>query len=289
MTKEEWVRIFEVLDKAGAEPMLCDTPVECFENEVPCGPFRAMGDPVSHVEMLPAEVLRGIDSCMVTVTGDSMKDADILPGDKVRLEADTRFEDGDIVVIMCDGEMTLKAFCTDEDGKPWLVPQNDAYDAISLSEAEGIWPVGKVTEIVRKAPRVSFRSCLKRIREAREKAEEPRLTLEEAMAGAVERSVERGLWSTNTCWSVVYAVCQLKGYGGGYSDFVRDVASWPFSREIRWKCTLDSVSRPLRNAKMLNPISQWEASGVKASFCLLANCLLEELRGARLKSIQTGR
>ncbi|MBO6255019.1 MAG: S24 family peptidase, partial [Bacteroidaceae bacterium] len=276
MTKEEWKRIFEALDKAGCEPMLCDTPVECFENEVPCGPFRNLGDPVSHIEMMPAEVLKSMSVCMAKVTGDSMKDVDILPDDLVKLEVDASFQDGDIVVVMRDGEMTLKAFCKDEEGRTWLVPQNKDYEAILVDGTEGIWPIGRVTEIVKKAPRVSYSSCLKRIREAKEKAEGPQVTLEEAMTKAVEKTMARGLWATDTCWSVVYTICQRKGYKGGYSDFVRDVESWPFSQPVEWKCTVDSVSRPLRNPKMLAPIHEWEENGVKKAFCLLAETLLEE-------------
>lgn len=279
MTKEEWIKIFKALDKAGCEPMLCDTPIECFENEVPCGAFNDVGDPISHIEMMPAEILNSLQNCMVKVTGESMKDADILPGDLVKLDVEKSFQDGDILVLMRDGQMTLKAYCKDEDGKTWLVPQNKDYNAILLDETEGIWPIGKVTDIIRKAPRISYRSCMKRINEAKAMMCEPKASLEELMTKAVEKTVAMGLWGSNTCWSVVYAVCQKLGYKGGYSDFVRDVDSWPFSKPVRYQCTIDSVSRPLRNPKMLAPIREWEEAGVKKAFCLLADTLLDEMRG----------
>jgi hypothetical protein len=285
MTREEWIKILKALDEAGCEPMLCDTPIECFENEVPCGPFNDVGDPISHIEMMPAELLNSLQNCMAKVTGESMKDADILPGDLVKLEVERSFQDGDILVIVRDGQMTLKAYCKDEEGKTWLVPQNKAYKAILLDETEGIWPIGKVTDIVKKAPRISYRSCMERINEAKAEMCEPQASLEELMAKAVEKTMARGLWATDTCWSVVYTICQRKGYKGGYSDFVRDVETWPFSKLVEKKCTLDSVSRPLRNPKMLAPIHEWEENGVKKAFCLLAETLLEELKGYKPQSI----
>ena len=40
MTKQELKEVFDLLERSGMDPQLCDTPVPCYENEVPAGIFR---------------------------------------------------------------------------------------------------------------------------------------------------------------------------------------------------------------------------------------------------------
>lgn len=69
---------------------------------------------------------------LVTVKGDSMNGAGILPGDTVVVEKRTAANVGDMVIAIVDNEFTLKTLGR-EKGKFVLVPANPAYPVIRPS------------------------------------------------------------------------------------------------------------------------------------------------------------
>lgn len=100
----------------------------------------------------------------------------------------------------------------------------------------------------------------------------------EVMVKAVEKTIDEGLWGTNTCWSVVYVVYRILGYEGTVTDFVRDVASWKFTRKIKFHCNRDSVGKPLRDKRMSFHLDHWVADGVQKPFYQLAVALMKEIK-----------
>ena len=93
--------MFSLLERAGWEPLLCDTPVQCYDIQVPAGLPNGVGDPVRlDDQMFPHELVRMETYCSVIVRGDSMKDAGILNGDRVQFRMDGVYSDGDIVVAL---------------------------------------------------------------------------------------------------------------------------------------------------------------------------------------------
>lgn len=64
------------------------------------------------------------------VRGDSMRDAGLLDGDMVVVEANSPTKPGDIVVAVVDNEITVKYLRTDKAGAWRLEPANPAYDII---------------------------------------------------------------------------------------------------------------------------------------------------------------
>ena len=66
---------------------------------------------------------------LVTVKGDSMIDAGIMPGDTVIVEKRTMANAGDMVIAIVDNEFTLKTL-GQEKGKFILIPANPAYPII---------------------------------------------------------------------------------------------------------------------------------------------------------------
>ena len=135
MTEQELKEVFELLERSGMNPQLCDTPVPYYENEVPAGIPTDPGDIVKgDYVMLPRELLKWDAVFIVKVRGDSMRDAGIMAGDKLLVQVDAVVEDGDIVVASVDGELTVKTFYTDEQGQQWFVPCNSAYEPILLKE-----------------------------------------------------------------------------------------------------------------------------------------------------------
>jgi len=99
----------------------------------------AAGQPVAAEQfkeswlVVPPEWVSQGEHFAVRVSGDSMKDAGILDGDKVIARAQPIANDGDIVVVTVDGETTLKRLCH-RHAQWWLVPENRAHRSIRLAE-----------------------------------------------------------------------------------------------------------------------------------------------------------
>ena len=76
--------------------------------------------------------------------GDSMRDCGIDDGDLLVIDKGIEPADGDIVVAFIDGEFTLKRVKVDQAGQClWLVPANDQYEPIRVTEENNfiIWGV----------------------------------------------------------------------------------------------------------------------------------------------------
>ena len=92
-------------------------------------------------------VQRPESTFMLTVSGDSMIEAGIQPGDLVLVERGTNPKKNDIVVAQVDGEWTLKYFGRDRTGI-YLDPANSRYHRIRPKNSLTIG--GVVRAVVRK-------------------------------------------------------------------------------------------------------------------------------------------
>jgi len=84
---------------------------------------------------------------MLKVSGDSMKDAGILPGDMVLVDKSQTAQSGDIVIAEVDGEWTMK-FLKKRGETVTLVPANPDYRPIRPKKELKI--AGVVTAVIRK-------------------------------------------------------------------------------------------------------------------------------------------
>ena len=94
---------------------------------------------------LPEELLGDGDVFMLSVVGESMKDAGVLDGDWVVIRSQPVAEEGDFVAALIDGEATVKEFHKDSSGV-WLLPHNEAFAPIKGDEAE---IMGRVISVFR--------------------------------------------------------------------------------------------------------------------------------------------
>ena len=101
-------------------------------------------DPISLEEFL---VKNKEATYMLNVTGDSMIDAGIMPGDIVLVERREQAKHGEIVVAQVDGEWTLKRLCK-RGRKVWLEAANKKYPPIVPKEELRIAAV--VCSLIRK-------------------------------------------------------------------------------------------------------------------------------------------
>lgn len=248
---EELEEIFQMLERAGMNPMWCDTPVPYFDVNVPAGIPLELGDAAKgEYLMLPASLAGMSPTMVLNVRGDSMRDAGITTHDRIEVLLTPCANDGDIVVAEVDGECTVKNFFTDEQGDHWLVPSNEAYRPIRLTEEMQVRIVGVVTGIVKSAPRTSYNECVKSIRRVREQQGEGR-----PLQAKVERAIGRMATEVKNArqWYAVYRALVDKGayMDGAYTDFCDTVARLlpvhdhlPSASELR-RLSVQSFRKPV--------------------------------------------
>ena len=185
MDEKELKEIFEDLERQGWQPMVCDSPVPFYDNAVMCGQPNGVGDTVKETMMLPKELLSMQPEFVVKAKGDSMKGIGIEEGDVLQVVTEVQVMDGDTVMVLLDGDYTIKTYCEDETGHPWLVPQNEAYEPIRLEDYERVTIVGVVKRVTKCAPRANYRTCMRLINRAKEKQPEMRAVSPEQVARAV--------------------------------------------------------------------------------------------------------
>ena len=82
----------------------------------------------------------------LTVRGESMVNAGILPGDLVVVHRQQECRSGEIVVALFEDEATVKTLRR-KDGHTWLMPENDEYEPI---DGDGAELLGKVVAVIRR-------------------------------------------------------------------------------------------------------------------------------------------
>lgn len=83
----------------------------------------------------------------VRVTGDSMINAGIHPGDVLVVDRSLTPADGRVVIVALDGELTVKRLYKKPD-RTMLLPENDAYEPIVIREGQELHIWGVVTSVV---------------------------------------------------------------------------------------------------------------------------------------------
>lgn len=86
------------------------------------------------------------------VVGDSMIDAGVEEGDVLVIDRSLDAEDGDMAVCFVDGEFTLK-YLSLKDGHLKLVPANESYPEIEITDGENFSVWGVVTYVIKKVHR----------------------------------------------------------------------------------------------------------------------------------------
>ena len=222
--RQETNDIMTRLERAGLNPQLCDTPVAYDHRAVRCGiPSMAGDEDERDYCMLPRRMMGSPMEFFIDIIGDSMKDVGFESGDRIRVRTDVSVRDGDIVVACIDGEFTVKVFFTDEQGRRWLVPQNEAYMPILLTEQMQVNIVGRVVELTKDTPSLSSSDCLRAIRRAQSRLEIP---LEQAKVEQAIRQIAPMVGNGRQWFAVYRALCDRQVLQvGDYQDFALLVGS----------------------------------------------------------------
>jgi SOS regulatory protein LexA len=86
---------------------------------------------------------------MLRVSGESMIDAGIQPGDMLIVERRSDAKDGDIIVAFIDGGYTVK-FLRKRQGRVWLEAANERFSDIVPAESEELKIMAVVKAVIRK-------------------------------------------------------------------------------------------------------------------------------------------
>ena len=109
-------------------------------------PFLAEENREGNMVVDPSMARGGRNLFALTVRGDSMVNAHILPGDKVIVQQTTHASPGEIVVALMEGEATVKTF-RKTSSKVLLEPANPKYQPIVVSEGQDFRIIGKVVGV----------------------------------------------------------------------------------------------------------------------------------------------
>lgn len=170
MDEQELKEILCLLKDAGVDAKLCDTPIPVSTSTVRCGNPTEMGDEsIDDYILIPKSVAGSHPEMFIPAAGLSMIDAGYEEGDLLRVRFGVTAHDGQDVLVLIDGNSTVKTLFTDEDGQKWLVPQNDDFTAFPLREDMNVRLLGVVVGVEKESPHHSSSSCLKSIRKAKQR------------------------------------------------------------------------------------------------------------------------
>lgn len=141
-------------------PVVFDTPVPFYDLGVSCGLPNELGEIPPEIIMMPCQLARP-SVFMSWAKGDSMEGVNIHSGDMLIMDNVQKYYNHDVVLARIDGEELLKTYYVDEEGRHWLLPSNDKYDAILLTEDTNVQFCGRLIWHI-DAPRETTRN----IREA---------------------------------------------------------------------------------------------------------------------------
>lgn len=104
---------------------------------------------------LNKEIIRHKETTFLArVSGNSLMDAGICDGDIIVIDKSLEVNDGDFVVAYIDGEFTLKEFKLDKANNcAWLIPHNDNYSPIKVTEDNDFLIWGVLTYTIKKLHR----------------------------------------------------------------------------------------------------------------------------------------
>jgi repressor LexA len=109
-------------------------------------PILAEQNVERYVEFPVSFVPQDAESFLLTVKGDSMRDAGILSGDLVLVRRQSQASPGEIVVALVGDEATVKVLSREGDSYV-LMPRNPAYAPIPVTDDTRI--LGRVVRLVR--------------------------------------------------------------------------------------------------------------------------------------------
>lgn len=202
---EEYSEEIELLRKAGLNPREYKKVKDArhLEYYVAAGVPTAIGDRCPEDYAMLEDMMKIRPKVSVDVMGDSMEGAGIIDGDVLTVKLRTIPYDGDIVVASIDGEPMVKAYFIDDNKEHWLVPFNEKFKPLHLTDDMNLRIVGTVIEIYRTNPRASHYICQRIVTKAKIDMIPKKLKLSRKQQEEVIREVSKMI-KVGRQWYAVY-------------------------------------------------------------------------------------
>jgi len=118
-----------------------------FTERVSCGfPSPAADYMDEAIDLVKSLIVHPSATYVLRVSGDSMRDAAIVPESMLLVDASLRAGDGDIVVARLSGGFTVKRLRLYP--QPHLMPENPNYAPIPIHEGDDVQILGVVTTVI---------------------------------------------------------------------------------------------------------------------------------------------
>jgi repressor LexA len=122
-------------------------------NIVPMAGIVAAGKPIEPVSQnefveVPPGMVQGKENFVLQVTGESMRDDGILPGDYVVIKSQSVAQNGDTVIALINGQATIKKYFH-RAGVLELRPVNSAMQPIVVKRSDDFRIQGVVVGVIR--------------------------------------------------------------------------------------------------------------------------------------------
>lgn len=144
-------RAIEVLGGAGDElPQTSPTRAVPLVGDIAAGGPIVAEEQISDTYALPESLVGGGTLFALTVRGESMVEAGVMPGDVVVVRQQPTVEQGEMCAALIDGEATVKFFRRTKAGEVFLDPANESYDPIPVPRDADSAIMGKVVTVIRK-------------------------------------------------------------------------------------------------------------------------------------------
>lgn len=123
-----------------------------FTERVSCGfPSPAADYMDDAIDLVKSLIVHPSATYVLRVSGDSMRDAAIVPESMLLVDASLQAGDGDIVVARLSNGFTVKRLRLTP--SPHLMPENPAYAPIPINEDDDVQILGVVTTVITQPPR----------------------------------------------------------------------------------------------------------------------------------------
>lgn len=200
---------------------------------------------------LPQDAIERNTVMDIDAMDDSMKDEGILQGDRLRVQLTRQVRDGDIIWACISNKSAIRVFFTDMQGKTWLLPRNDEYEAYRITDDSEVQIIGRVVEHVKGTMRASYAECQRSVNRWQIKQTEVKGVTMEQVKKAI-REIAPQVKNTRQ-WYAVFRPAVDKGAlpSYGYDTFVEWVRETckghpclPSTTELR-RMETDSFAKPV--------------------------------------------
>lgn len=116
---------------------------------------------------LPQDAIERNTVVDIDAMDNSMLEEGIRQGDRLRVQLTRQVRDGDIVWACVSDKSAIRVYFTDEQGKTWLLPRNDDYDAFRITHETDVRIIGRVVEHVKGTMRASYADCERSVKRLR--------------------------------------------------------------------------------------------------------------------------